>query len=161
MSWEQIATEKLSSPADNWTEFDSFTATNLQYWILSVINTGGGLFLNLTWNNETGSEYSTRRSFNGGSEAGYTNLNYIEDFWSSGSFPVFSVSHQINVAGEQKMIIANTVSRGTAGSGNAPDRAETGGKFALTSGQVTASDWLNVGSGDYDDGSQLTVLGVD
>ena len=54
-----------------------------------------------------------------------------------GSHPHYENWFIINNASNEKLVIVNSMSQGSAGAGNAPNRQEKVGKWANTSNQIT------------------------
>ena len=66
----------------------------------------------------------------------------------------------INEASKEKLVISESVGSGTAGAGNAPTRAETVGKWANTSNQISEVK-ITTSSNAFAEGSEVTVYGTD
>jgi len=121
---------------------------------------GGGIDSRLTFNSDTGSNYATRRNFNGTSEGTGTSAAYIEDLLNSGDEKFLINMNIINEASKEKLVISESVGSGTAGAGNAPNRAETVGKWANTSNQISEVK-ITTSSNAFAEGSEVTVYGTD
>ena len=67
----------------------------------------------------------------------------------------------LNVANQEKLVVADLVDSNSAGAGNAPNRVEHVGKWANTSNQINIVQAKNVGGGSFDTGSEIIVLGCD
>ena len=112
----------------------------------------------IQFNDETGSEYSLRRSEDGGSDGIETSQTYMRN-WNSGSATQrMTIMDIVNPSGKEKICIIQTV-ESTSGSSNAPNRMESVGKFAVTSGQITKVSFVAL-SGTIDSNATLTVLGA-
>ena len=121
------------------------------------LRTGNGSF-------DTGNNYATRRSINGGSDGTSTST---EGLWGSGATGMGAgescliVGYAANLSGEEKLFQWHTTTRSGSGAGNAPDRMENTGKWINTSNPL---DRLRVGYGGsntYATDSELVVLGWD
>ena len=121
---------------------------------------GGGIDTRLTFNNDTGSNYATRRNFNGATDGTGTSAAYIEDLLNSGNEKFLINMNIINEASKEKLVISESVGSGTAGAGNAPNRAETVGKWANTSNQISEVK-ITTSSNAFAEGSEVTVYGTD
>ena len=112
---------------------------------------------------DTGSNYAYRSSRNGASDGTTTsNSDGIRVNDNAGSSPWFSVMYIVNISGEEKLLIGNTVERMTAGAGNAPERVESVGKWANTSNQFDkVQSYEGGGVANFLSDSNLTVLGSD
>jgi len=111
---------------------------------------------------DSGNNYSNRLSNNGGADATNTSL----DIMSTENTTIgdkFQIVYGVNIATEEKLIIAFTSIQNTAGAGNAPARSEAVGKWANTSNQFDQTQLVNYnpGSSDFDTNSNLTAIGTD
>ena len=126
------------------------------------LQTGGSAAMDLRLNSDTGNNYATRFSDNGGSDSTQTSQNKIYTRTSEvGSVPSFMVGLITNTASEEKLMTGDTVIQNTAGAGNAPSRSEWVGKYANTSDSITSVNTINTGGGDLNTGSEVVVLGYD
>ena len=106
---------------------------------------------------DTGSNYAYRSSRNGASDGTTTsNSDGIRVNDNAGSSPWFSVMYIVNISGEEKLLIGNTVERMTAGAGNAPNRNKVYGKFAFTSNPI---DIIQMNSANMPSGTNFSMLG--
>ena len=106
---------------------------------------------------DTGSNYAYRSSRNGASDGTTTsNSDGIRVNDNAGSSPWFSVMYIVNISGEEKLLIGNTVERMTAGAGNAPNRNEAVGKFVFTSNPI---DIIQMNSANMPSGTNFSMLG--
>lgn len=162
LTWAKNGTTTLSSASDTL-DVTGFTASEtmqtLQHGILNSsslkLTTRGNL------NGDTGNNYAYRTKDNGGTEENGGSISY----WriGAGLNPTggdnFIVSYMVNISGEEKLMLSWINNSNASGAGNAPQRGETACKWANTD-QVTDIDQANVGNGDYDTDSNLTVLGT-
>jgi hypothetical protein len=105
------------------------------------------------------SNYALRKSENGGSDA--TIVSSAWNDFAGGSLQFLGIAYMINIASEEKLGIYHSVEVGATGAGTAPNRRETIQKWANTSDEVDTYRMLNLASGSYDTGSNVTVLGSD
>ena len=164
MAWGKAGTTTLSSASDTL-DVTGFTASEtmhtLQHGILNSsslkLTTRGNL------NGDTGNNYAYRTKDNGVTEEYGGSISY----WriGAGLNPIggdnFIVSYMVNISGEEKLMLSWINNSNASGAGNAPQRGETACKWVNTSDQVTDIDQANVGNGDYNTDSNLTVLGTD
>ena len=147
----------------DWSSGDTIssgTITAKKYlWVQLWAKSGTSDFVKMTFNSDTGSNYSRRHSSNGGSDStdtsqssGLFTPNYL-------STPQFMNHFIINNASNEKLSIGHTVRANTAGAGTAPSRTEVVNKWANTSDQITQIDAI-MNSGNFTGGT-LKVWGAD
>ena len=108
---------------------------------------------------DANSNYALRKSANGGADC-----NILCSAWNDfagGSLEFLGVAYMVNIASEEKLGIYHSVEVGATGGGTAPNRRETVQKWANTSDEVDTYRMLNLASGSYDTGSNVTVIGSD
>jgi len=108
---------------------------------------------------DTGSNYAYRSSRNGASDGTAVNNSVgmrVND--NAGSSPNFVVAYMVNISGEEKLLIAHTVERMSAGAGTAPNRNEAVGKHAFTSNPI---DIIQMNQANMASDTNLTILGSD
>ena len=110
---------------------------------------------------DTGNNYAWRHSFAGGTDttgtstASYVNLNAPDG-------DELQVMYFINIAAEEKLVIAFGCGENTSGAGTAPRRHETVGKWTNTSNQIDIIEsYDSGGAGSYLTDSNLSALGTD
>ena len=157
MAWERLAHVALSSSGDVL-DSGTFTAKKNMRVIIQTIATGGNIKENITFNSDTGNNYARRRSNDGASDSTDTSQPQLEvrGDETNDRYLVLNIS---NVSGEEKLVIGE-YNINTAGAGNAPSRCDWVGKYATKTGQITKITVTNDGSGSYDTGSYITVLGA-
>ena len=162
--WVELARTTLGSASDT---IDVSSLPDKRYYMIlrDLQNTGGTIDHYIRMGNstiDTGSNYAQRLSQNGGSEyTGTSNSDFI-DFYTRGSFPIFSMGYLANLSGKEKLYQGHMVEQNTAGSANAPDRHELVGKWVNTSNPMDIHRaWNQSGSGSYNIGSEVVVLGWD
>ena len=89
------------------------------------------------FNNDSGSNYTTRKSFNGATDITYTSLTQADVGTSSNSSPQFMIFYIINNSSNEKLGVGYTVNINSTGAGNAPNRTENVLKWTNTSSQIT------------------------
>ena len=164
--WEELASVTLGSDGD---VLSSGTISAKKYlWVQAFIkNSGDTARFNtqVTFNNDTGSNYAMRRSIDGGSDSTSTNASNLfssgvtgsnDDLWCMNLFIV-------NNASNEKLCIAHGFDTYIgSGAGNAPSqRYEAVGKWTNTSNQITEIDITNSDTSNYDSISELRVWGAD
>jgi len=158
--WEELASVELGSPAD---QISSGTITAKKYlWIQCWIKNDSANDITglLRFNNDTGTNYSSRYSINGGTDVTRTSRTYIDSTGGSQEATLIN-AFIINNASNEKLMIGHNIGSSTAGAANAPNRREWVGKWANTSNQITEIDVEQLDAGDLASGSILKVWGAD
>ena len=130
----------------------------IQYKILR--GSSGDTNVRLRFNNDTGSNYSYRTSINGATDATGTSQANVE-LHSGVVNDNFGTIYVINEASKEKLGIVEVVGNNIDGAGNAPARRESTLKWANTSNAITRVDLVNTSTGDFEEGSEVTVYGTD
>ena len=117
------------------------------------------------FNGDTGSNYASRESYNGGTDSTITSIAYgrlpATSITTDYDEPKFHVAKILNVADQEKLTITHSVSQEADGAGTAPNRAEIVGKWANTADSITSVKMTNIETGSYNTGSECVVLGYD
>jgi hypothetical protein len=156
--WEELASVELGSAGDN---LSSGTFTAKKYlWVQAYCKANGSINTDITFNNDTATNYSQRFSNDGASDSTSTSINHIDNL-STTSVPTFHNWFIINNTSQEKLMISHAMGVNTASAGTAPNRQEIVAKWANTSSQITEIDLTNVQTGSYDTGSIIKVWGSD
>lgn len=155
--WEELGRATLSSNADTMT-IATITAKKYLRIELYVISTGGTVGTQIRFNNDSGANYATRSSANGGAD-GTATAQTSAQITGTAATAQFATLDVVNVATQEKLMTATVSESGTAGAANAPDRRVFAGKWANTANQITRLDVINSGAGDFASGSEVVVLG--
>ena len=134
--WEELADASWSSGQT----MDSGSFTSKKYLYVQYYVKSSGLCRDtIRFNNDTGNNYSKRKSDEGGSDSTTTSNAEIRSQGnryniSYGSFFV------VNNSSNEKLVIGNFVGQNSSGAGaaNAPSRTEAVGKWANTSSQISS-----------------------
>jgi hypothetical protein len=159
--WEKLADVTLASTG---TSISSGTITARKHLrIITVVNpTGGTLNIGIRYNNDSGTNYAESGATNGGANATGTSLNQINTKTAIDANRQLTIGEIENESAQEKLAVMNTVARGSAGAGNAPERKQGVYKWANTAAQITRIDVVDTGgTGDIATGSRLIVLGHD
>ena len=162
--WEELANVTLGTDGD---VLSSGTITAKKYlWVQAFIkNSGTSARYNteMTFNGDTGSNYSERRSLDGSSDATSVNQTKImnsgvtgsdDDLWCLNMFVVNNTSNEKLCIGHGFDTYAGS------GAGTAPSqRFEKVAKWANTSSQITNITITNSDTSNYDAISELRVWG--
>ena len=132
--WEELASVDTTTSSD----MDTGTFTAKKYlWVQLFVEASGGIIYDARFNGDSGSNYAYRKSTNGGADGTTTSDSVMFSNHGFGSHPHFENWFIINNASNEKLVIVNSMSQGSAGAGNAPNRQEKVGKWANTSDQIT------------------------
>ena len=143
---------------------DSLTAKKHLMVQVKTFTTGGNTKPAMRFNNDSGSNYATRDSQDGGTDATETSVAEIRlsQDGHGGTVGVFAFTiNVINDASNEKIVTADTIRSNATGAGTAPARYEIASKWANTSNAITRVDIINEGTGSFDAGSEVTVYGTD
>lgn len=152
--WEEVGRTTLGSAGDTITVSSLPARKHLQIRFIGIAS--GQIRALLRFNSDTGNNYDWRSSVNGGADSTVSATSGIEitDAQSQDNFAVIDVQ---NVAAEQKSIVSNAIRMPAAGT--APGRVESVGKWTNTSNAISSVTITNTGTGDFDTGSEVVVLG--
>ena len=176
MAWEKLGTASVTSTAVNtsWKELgrttlgsagDAINVTGLtakdNMMVLTHIIHSGQIQNNMRFNNDSGNNYGNKYSNDGGSDSNFTSQANIvnSDTYTSDVFQLDNVIN--NNSSQEKLVIGGLVAENVSGAGTAPRRTEYAGKWANTSDSITQVNLINTGSGDFDTGSEVVVIGYD
>ena len=157
-SWKELDRVTLTSSGDTL-DTGIFTAKDNIMILENKIPTGS-CRSKYQFNGDDNDNYSQRYTDNGGSDGTFTADPVIYAYHSGGSAKSFSVHSIINNSSREKLLIGNIVENGGDGN-NSPNRQELVGKWANTSAQINRVKLFNDGSGSFDTGSELIILGCD
>ena len=159
MAWGKAGSITNTSANDLMT-LQSIPQNKTNLLIAHMIDaTANGVQFSLQHNNDTGNNYAYRINTNGASESTAINTNYWYNYAGAGLTNTFHIFYLVNIASEEKLAISFTMSQGTAGAGNAPNRREFVYKWANTSDAISEIDNVNTHTGDFDTGSDMSLLG--
>lgn len=160
MVWAKNGTpDTLGSAGDTLTISD-LTANTFNVMLTHQIPSGS-MGCRTRLDNDSGSNYAGRYSFNGGGDGTLTSQTQAHLYSNVNTLDEFDVAYIINMAAEEKLMIGFAVNGTTSGAGTAPSRGELVSKWVNTSDQFTRIDAVNLESGDADTGSNLSALGSD
>ena len=157
--WERLA-DFTQTTASSSMDTGTFTAKKY-LWIQVHEIANANLDMNyLRFNSDSGSNYSFRKSNNGGSDD--TNASITGTLYAThnGSVDHYAEFYVVNVSNKEKLIIGTCTD---ANSNNQePRRKEFASKWVNTSSQITSVQTVNTGSGSnpIGVGSRITVWGA-
>jgi hypothetical protein len=159
MVWAKNGTPTTLGSAGDDMDITDLTETKFKQFLIHLIPTGDAS-LDMTLNNDSGSDYARRTSFDGGSDGTDTSATKL-DIGFGNAHDKFYVHYWVDISGEETLGISFVCNRNTAGAGTAPRRGEQVLKYTDTSAQVTRVDCNNSLSGSYDTDSNISALGTD
>ena len=155
--WQPLGQTTLTSASDN-IEVASFTAKE---WLM--VNhfsiACGSICTNITFNNDTCTNYATRVNNNGASDNTFTNRANIDNLAVVGKGQ-FMTNIIRNQSDKEKLLIGHIIESTGAGECSAPARNEVIAKWDNTASQITTIDFTNVGGGSVTAGSYVQVWGA-
>ena len=157
--WVELGRTTLGSAGDT---ISVSSLPNKRYFWCQVFTkaTGGTIQQRMRFNNDSGSNYAERYSQDGGTDGTITSDGELL-LSAAPSTPAFTNMFITNNQSNEKLVLGHNVNQGGAGAANDPERYELAHKWANTSNQITQIDAINTGSGNFDTGSELVVLGWD
>ncbi len=160
MAWGKAGSTTTTSSANSM-DSGTMSASETNQILCNVSGLSASTFCETVFNSDTGSNYANRGNQNGGTDFTRTSQSDLNMFESYGNTTgAFLVSYFVNISGEEKLGISQSIREGTSGVGNAPERDEVVYKWTNTSSQITSSTFTPQ-SGTINTDSNLTVLGSD
>ena len=164
--WKELGRTTLGSAGDTIT-VSSLPNKRYYMFLNDLTATGGTIAANLRLNNDNSGtvgvsgNYARRRSINGGSDNTYTNDVNMTLNGNTDTNPRFDVGYLANLSSKEKLNITDGVYQNSSGAGTAPTRTEIVNKWDNTSNAINRLDVVNAGTGNFDTGSEVVVLGWD
>lgn len=159
--WEEIGRTTLTSSATEIT-VASLPARRYLKVIYFVTITGGTANLNFRFNGDSGSNYCTLQSNDFGAVASF--LTRTAMFWTTGNTALFRQGETeiINISNQEKLCQSHFVSIGGDGEGVAPAVVDGYHKWDNKTDLIeSVTGFRTTGTGNYDVGSTMIVLGHD
>lgn len=157
--WEELVSVDLSGGAAAQISSGTFTAKKY-LWVQFYIEPTAAGDIQMTFNNDTGTNYARRGSNDGGTDFTSTSGSSLVFQTTSTSTPSFTNMFIINNSAEEKLGISHTVNQNTALSTTAPERKEQVHKWDNTAAQITEID-LDTSTSTYATKTILKVWGSD
>lgn len=160
--WEELASVETSVTG----ELSSGTFTAKKYlWVQAYTPSSSNASPDgyVEFNADSGTNYASRRSHNGGSDTTATNDGTgIRIDGTGGQTAKFHNLFILNNSSDEKLVISHSITANTAGAGTAPSRTESVGKWVNTSNQITRVDIIDqYASSQWGAGSTIKVWGAD
>lgn len=158
--WEELGRTTLGSNGDTLTIPLSSARKNMEVRFF-LLPTGGTINMDVRVNGISSAAYARRRSANGAADSVSTSATQIATINTAGSDPIFGLL-KIKYGLGYETYIESWTSQATTGAGNAPNRNQGLGKWAITNSPITEINLINGGgTGDYAIGSSAVVIGHD
>ncbi len=163
--WVELGRTTLGSASDTITV--SGLPDKRYYMVLQSITRSGGLSPDGTrlgnGSADSGNNYATRYSNNGGADIPNTSNNQGIDYTPSVSNDdSFAVQYITNLSDKEKLWQKFRVGRQAVGAGSTPNRSENAAKWANTANLMDVFQTINIADvGSYELGSEAVVLGWD
>tara|TARA_R110002110_G_C13318364_1_gene705854 strand:+ start:49 stop:1110 length:1062 start_codon:yes stop_codon:yes gene_type:complete len=156
--WEQLTSVDYNASTPD--ELDTGTITAKKYlWVQAFVNTTGTQDNQaFRFNGDTGNNYGLRDSADGGTDTTSSPYNYLRTCVGDEGNN-FVNAFIINNTTTEKLIISHAVKLSTSGTGTAPERNESVGKWANTSAQITSIKLWQSGGGSFASGAIMKVWG--
>ncbi len=158
--WQELGRTTLSVAGDTIT-VSSFAGRRYLSIVVSTLATGGTQSPLIAFNGDSGNNYVSRASDNGGADATSVSRANIPPVSAAGAYPMLVLLELVNISAQEKIGVMKSSEQNTAGAANAPVRREGIFKWANTSAQVTTVTITNTGTGDFAIGSEVVILGHD
>lgn len=158
--WQEIGRTRLTGAGDTIT-VSSLPARRHLRIIVALLATGGTISAALTFNGDTGSNYSIQASTDfgaGGDGTSAANASMLGAAAAEDSYLTIDV---LNIATTQKLFMSLNIQSGGASATTAPDSRTVYGKWSNTSDAISSLTLTNAGTGDFAIGSEVVVLGHD
>jgi len=158
-TWIRLAHVALSSTGDT---IDSGTFTAKKNLRVKAYTKGANTELQFRFNSDSGSNYASRRSGDGGSDSTFTSQTQskVNATGGASTTETYMTADITNISDKEKLVISHQVASEATGAGTAPRRSEGVTKWANTSAQITSIQIINNASGDFAAGSYITVFGA-
>ena len=155
MPWEKNGTPNTLNVTGDTLSVDDLTAQDTSVLLCHALNSGT-IDTNITFDDDTGSNYAIRVSFDGGADS--TAVNQTSILTGGDAADGFHVYYTVNLADQEKLLLGDKVDLSSTGAGTAPSRREQTGKWANTVDQFTSVEFSNAGGGSFVADSNLSVL---
>jgi len=156
--WKELGRKELDAVGDTITINPIQTKKYLK--VVKTLIPSGTIGDEMSFNNDTGTNYARRRQANGGTDATAVSEAAIKNVQTASGL-MFTVTYILNLANQEKLVIMESMNATTAGAANAPNRDELAAKWSNTTDLISRIDNTNAGGGDYAKGSEMIIYGSD
>ena len=162
MAWAVNGTPDTLGSSGSVMAITDLTAKKFNQFLIHTFATGGVIDFRGTFNNNTNSVYTTRRSDNGAVDSTLVSRAFLDMWFNSAANDFFHVMNVVSISGEEKLLIGNFIERGTAGAETPPNRNEFVSKFVPSpDADTTRIDVNETQAGSYGTDSNLSALATD
>ena len=159
--WKEIARTTLGSTNSN---IDVASLADKRYYMILTNTLGHSTAIDPSFrlNADSGSNYATRYSHNGGTDGTLTSQSLGRIGIGTLSLnPSLNVTYIANLSGKEKLLNSHMIDQNTAGAGNSPNRTEVVNKWSNTSNPIDEFDVYTGSATTWTSGSECVVLGYD
>jgi len=155
MPWQKNGTPNTLMVTGDTLSVDDLTAEDTSVLLCHALNSGT-IDTNITFDNDTGSNYAIRVASDGGTDSTAVSQSNIAT--GGDAADGFHVYYTVNMPDQDKLLLGDKVDLSSTGAGTAPSRRVQRGKWANTADQFTSVEFSNAGAGDFVANSNLSVL---
>lgn len=159
-SWTELGRVTLGLAGDSLKCAGLLPKKNLRI-IMNLLATGGTTTAEMTFNGDTGNNYSRQSIINGAAPADAVSQPSLGLAGGASSEDKYINIELSNLTASEKLGRSMNVESGGAGAAAAPDHSIQDIKWANTSAQINRVDVVNNGAGDFAVGSEIIVYGRD
>jgi len=166
--WKELGRTTLGSLSTTVTvpsNYPSSVLANKRYYMYLINklpsgNISSGIRLGNAGTVDSGLNYATRESSNGGAEDAQGNTGHLLNRGAGSDDDItFSVGYLANVNNKEKLQIGHVADQKVAGAGNPPARGQNVGKWVNTSDPLDVFQIFDVGAGgNYAVGTEVVIL---
>lgn len=160
--WRELGRTVLTEAADT-ISVGTFDVCKYLKMIFMLLPTGGTITGQTRFGNQgvidTTNSYTSRYSANGGADTTNISQSSISTGFNAASQSIFLVMYIVAPQTEEKLVQWQVTGSSDSGSGVSPNRREGVAKWSDTSQDLTNIQVINTGTGDFDIGSRVIVLG--
>ena len=157
-TWKRLVSTSADGNSTTLTT-SAFTAKDNLHVIIYARSAVAGNY-QVRFNSDSGSNYATRRSYDGGSDSALTSQTKIISYSATSALSSHITMDIYNEAAKEKLVIGKSVENSTTGVNTAPNRVEIAAKWANTSDQITTITVLTNSGSNLTSDSFITVYGA-
>ena len=162
MAWGKAGSTTLASTGDTLA-VSGMTASKFNQVMSNIILSSNSVAGKYTFNNNTGSNYAYRNSYNGGTDGTGVNQPNSGTVWQtldSAGEESFQIMYSCSISGQEKLSMFFNIDNDAGAGTSVPNRREGVFKYIQTA-DISSVELNNTGSGDYAVDTNLSVLGSD
>ncbi len=155
MPWQKNGTPNTLNVTGDTLSVDDLTEQDTSVLLCHALNSGT-IDTNITFDNDTASNYTIRQSSDGGADT--TAINQSNIATGGDAADGFHVYYTVNMRDHDKLLLGDKIDLSSTGAATAPSRRVQRGKWANTVDQFTSVEFSNAGAGSFIADSNLSVL---